>query len=484
MAMSSVMEQETRVHVVDGDLDYLYYADEPEEPPLPRKKVPTGDIYEAARAGDVERLKVLLERGANVNVRDAWDSVALYYACLAGHLDAARMLMERGAICSENTFDGDRCHYAALNLRVRKLLKVFEARPPPLDPLPRSLRELFLSSKSNLRYVEGLQSALHEDNIFLDQSLPSKSFLGDSFSNEFNPDFVMFVHGQPIEAHRAILIARSSYFKSKFEKDWKYKKEVRLSNAKLTFPALFSLIQFFYTDRLDVAVEDMEDLARICKVCGCTGLQTAVEKELLHQKYAEYKHLRNVDDSQRRFILQGSSLPEEERLPCAMRKLLNLSLMKSKGERALSNKSCTMQSSAKINCSTVANNTKISESPEGMLLRSTLCNSAQCSKDNNTSDMVMQDDHADVAFVVEDTMFRSHQVILAARSDYFWARFCRMKGFKENDVELVQTDDVALPVLQENDLNTGTFEHLLEYMYTDQLSRLDPNQLPDTCCSH
>lgn len=111
---------------------------------VPVKKVPYGDVFEASRAGDVERLRYLLEAGVNVNARDQWDSVALYYACLAGHLDAARTLLENGAICSENTFDGDRCHYAALNLSVRRLLKAFEARPPPLDPLQASLRDTFL----------------------------------------------------------------------------------------------------------------------------------------------------------------------------------------------------------------------------------------------------------------------------------------------------------------------------------------------------
>lgn len=90
----------------------------------------------------------------NVNARDQWDSVALYYACLAGHLDAARMLLESGAICSEHTFDGDRCHYAALNLKVRKLLKAFEARPPPLGPLQGALRDTFLACSGNREYSD------------------------------------------------------------------------------------------------------------------------------------------------------------------------------------------------------------------------------------------------------------------------------------------------------------------------------------------
>ncbi|XP_027155392.1 BTB/POZ domain-containing protein At2g04740-like [Coffea eugenioides] len=84
---------------------------------IPLKKVPYGDVYEPSRAGDVDRLKYLLE--------------------------SARMLLESGAICSEHMFDGDRCHYAALNLKVRKLLKAFEARPPPLGPSQAAVRETF-----------------------------------------------------------------------------------------------------------------------------------------------------------------------------------------------------------------------------------------------------------------------------------------------------------------------------------------------------
>lgn len=133
----------------DLDIDLQDYG-----PPLPPKKVPNGDIFEASRAGDVDRLRYLLETGVNVNARDRWDSVALYYACLTGRLDAARLLLENGAICSEHTFDGDRCHYASLNLRIRKLLKAFEARPPPLAPLQASLRDTFLGCRHNQAYLK------------------------------------------------------------------------------------------------------------------------------------------------------------------------------------------------------------------------------------------------------------------------------------------------------------------------------------------
>nr|KJB08687.1 hypothetical protein B456_001G097700 [Gossypium raimondii] len=296
---------------------------------VPLKKVPNGDIFEASRAGDVDRLRYLLESGVNVNARDNWDSVALYYACLAGHLDAARMLLENGAICSEHTFDGDRCHYAALNLKVRKLLKAFEARPPPLGPLQGALRDTFLSCEANRGFLDQAnESGLH----FQVSGFASN---GASSSYYFPPDVVFFVQGRPIEAHRVILSSRSPFFRKKFESDWKGRNEVRFSREKLSYPALYSLIHFFYSDRLEVAVDDMEDLVRICKVCKCESLQKFLEEELIHQKYAEYKALRDVDNSQKRYILQGVSLPEEDRLPAALHRILQISLAKSSKEHSL-----------------------------------------------------------------------------------------------------------------------------------------------------
>ncbi len=37
----------------------------------------------------------------------------------AGQSDVAHYLLEAGAVCNEYTFDGDRCHYAALTKQIR-----------------------------------------------------------------------------------------------------------------------------------------------------------------------------------------------------------------------------------------------------------------------------------------------------------------------------------------------------------------------------
>ncbi|KAJ7960298.1 BTB/POZ domain-containing protein [Quillaja saponaria] len=396
---------------------------------IPLKKVPNGDVFEASRAGDVDRLRYLLESGVNVNARDRWDSVALYYACLAGHLDAARMLLESGAICEEHTFDGDRCHYAALNLKVRKLLKAFEARPPPLNPLQAALRDTFLACSANKAYLELADSQLQ---------IPGLSSTQGSNCNHFPSDVVFFVQGRPIEAHRVILSARSPFFKRKFETDWKERKEVRFSKEKLSYPALYGLILFFYSDRLEIGVDDMEDLVRICKVCKCESLERVLEKELVHQKYAEYKALRDVDNSQKRFILQAFSLPEEDRLPAALFHILQISLS---------------------NCNVECN---LDGTIDNLLSR---VGAMQIGN--------FMDDLADVCVKVDKRVFRCHQVVLASRSDYFKARLSHMKDFHEERDRLPVE---YLPCLEEHDLSMEAFEKMIEHMYTDGLKEIDPDQ--------
>lgn len=380
---------------------------------VPVKKVPYGDVFEASRAGDVERLRYLLEAGVNVNARDQWDSVALYYACLAGHLDAARTLLENGAICSENTFDGDRCHYAALNLSVRRLLKAFEARPPPLDPLQASLRDTFLGC------IPSTQGSICS-------------------SSHFPPDVAFIVQGKPIRAHRVILSSRSPFFKKKFTTDWKERSEVRFSRERLSYPALYSLIHFFYSDRLEVAVDDMQDLIRICKVCRCESLHKVLEKELIHQKYADYKALGDVDNSQKRYILQGLSLPQEDRLPAALHRIL---------------------------LTTLSNSTRQSGQEDEIDKLVTRMGAMQMAKS--------LDDLADVCVRVDRKIFRCHQVILASRSEYFKARLSHMKDFHE-DIDELSVD--ILPCLEEHDLSMEAFEKMIEYMYTDRLQDINPDQ--------
>ncbi|CAI5501139.1 unnamed protein product [Closterium sp. Naga37s-1] len=269
---------------IDPEDDYDYgYEDEGGAPPVPTKKVPTGTVYEAARAGDVDRLTWLVhEEGVDVNARDRWDSVPLYYACLAGHLEAARVLLEAGAICSEHTFDGDRCHYAALTLRIRRLLKRYEMRPPPLDPLPKAFKDLLDATAAKADALSPSASAPPGPPCVPAALLDPRDPLA--------PDIAFHIDGRVVLAHKPVLAARSDYFDRAFASKWRDRSEVFLANPRLTHGALAALLGFVYSDRLDVPVAGLPDLVRACRAAKCgAGLVRAVDRERVHDKLAQHK---------------------------------------------------------------------------------------------------------------------------------------------------------------------------------------------------
>lgn len=56
-----------------------------------------GALHDAAREGDIERTKQLLDQGAALEERDQAGEPALLIASLAGHEDEVALLIERGA---------------------------------------------------------------------------------------------------------------------------------------------------------------------------------------------------------------------------------------------------------------------------------------------------------------------------------------------------------------------------------------------------
>lgn len=56
-----------------------------------------GPLHDAARGGDVERTKQLLDQGADVAEPDSAGEPALLIASLAGHADVVAVLLERGS---------------------------------------------------------------------------------------------------------------------------------------------------------------------------------------------------------------------------------------------------------------------------------------------------------------------------------------------------------------------------------------------------
>ncbi|XP_051229262.1 BTB/POZ domain-containing protein At2g04740-like [Lolium perenne] len=361
------------------------------------------ELCQAARAGDCATLARLIQAGADVNAYDPWDAFPLYHACVTGQREAARMLLDAGADYSESTSEGKRCYLSALNLGIRRLLREYEA--DPRAGLPATLLPVFLAC-----------------NPAGDDSAPPT----DAAGAELSPDITLYVEGRAIQAHRVILAARSPYFRRELATSWRNRKALRVTfdSYSPSFEATYGLVRYFYSDRLEVAMEHIEDLARVCETCECDELLETIDRLFPRKRRGEGARHLDRGCPQKRFVLQRRFAPD--RLSSALRRILHDCLANSRKED------------------------RRNKSP----LKTRGISSEY-------------DDTADVRIKVGDRVFRCHQMILALRSEYFRTRLSRRTDFRQHHYD----------VLEEHDVNAEAFEKMLEYIYTDELQDLGDDPL-------
>jgi len=71
-------------------------------------------IHQAAKNGNISRVRNLLNQGTNVNTRNTIDFTPLHWAAEAGHMDIVRLLLSRGASVNARSRIGETpLHWAA-----------------------------------------------------------------------------------------------------------------------------------------------------------------------------------------------------------------------------------------------------------------------------------------------------------------------------------------------------------------------------------
>ncbi|QQR49312.1 ankyrin repeat domain-containing protein [bacterium] len=70
------------------------------------------ELFEAARTGNAQQLRIFLVNDVNVNEKDARGQTPLHYACLGGHVECVKILIENSANINEKNQVG----YAPLHI--------------------------------------------------------------------------------------------------------------------------------------------------------------------------------------------------------------------------------------------------------------------------------------------------------------------------------------------------------------------------------
>lgn len=197
---------------------------------LPRN---TLQLFLSCRKGDLARVKYLVEeQESELNVRDRWDGTPLYYACLCGHKDVVEYLLSQGARCVANTFDGERCLYAALTNEIRNIL-----------------RDRKVVTSSIMR-----RDAYDE-------------FMRRCFEDVKHCDVTFSVQGGTVPAHRCVLAARCDFFRRSLQQKWAGRQLVPVTHNLVDADIFRIVVQYLYTGRLEMRGKHFEGFAELASRC-------------------------------------------------------------------------------------------------------------------------------------------------------------------------------------------------------------------------
>lgn len=181
-------------------------------------------ICMACRTGDYEVVDSLLSTpNLDINQVDEYDYSPLILSSLCGHLKIVELLLKRGAVCDRDTFQGARCIYGALTDEIRDLLVSFDISKAVdvNQPFAGHIASLYTTSAN-------------KDVVF--------NFRPKGLSSELSA----------FSLHRFLLVARSLYFREKFQNDWLFLSVVEMPNE--VDPLAFRVIVDYIYLRTDSMV--------------------------------------------------------------------------------------------------------------------------------------------------------------------------------------------------------------------------------------
>ena len=227
------------------------------------------DLMAACRVGDLLRVKFLVEHEeVNVNQKDAFDALPIYFCCLCGHQDVLEYLLEHGARLDDGTFEAHRCYYAALTKEIQQVLREAKAKPNlgAMDHYAEQMRK-WLCPTSFSREGD-VASATGEQ--------PSDA------DGHCHSDFVLQRPNLPdAPVHRCVLAARSAYFDKMFRTSWRGRSRKLLPRCTGKRGQAFGVVlEYLYTDSANFDLVLADDVQQLAEQCGLNRLAEEVKREV------------------------------------------------------------------------------------------------------------------------------------------------------------------------------------------------------------
>jgi ankyrin repeat/BTB/POZ domain-containing protein 1 len=245
----------------------------------------TRDLYQACRVGDLRRVQQLVEvEMANINAKDKYDALPIYFACLCGHEDVLVYLLARGARLDHGTFEAHRCYYAALTDSIHAILREHQARPNlgAMDLFAEQLRGILRPAavaSSRAETAAGIAARATE------AWQPAAG--AEAAGPKSHADFVFELPAaggcwREVPVHRAALAARSAFLDRLLSTRWAGRARQRLGpkGGQLDPAAFDLLLDYLYTDTASVPVDKAPALLTLAGFCGIARLCAELEREM------------------------------------------------------------------------------------------------------------------------------------------------------------------------------------------------------------
>ncbi|CAG8538891.1 3329_t:CDS:2 [Funneliformis caledonium] len=229
------------------------------------------DLLNACRNGDLELVESLVRNfGAPINQTDKWQCSPLYLAFV-------KFLLENGAQCRKDTFEGQRCYYGALTMKIRGLLSSYKYTKA--DDKYQPYRNFF--SYILERPLDTFSDVIFKLNAPYDRS------------KRYNT-----LETLEISAHRCILNARSTFFASKFQTIWRTSKVIEIQEIQIHATCFRAMLRYLYTGEIaSIPNSLMDNMIQLCKYVWLDNLSERYTNKMKRinqdQDKIEFKKLQN-----------------------------------------------------------------------------------------------------------------------------------------------------------------------------------------------